>query len=136
MASATGSSVSSTGRPGGQPKPPVIIPGAGNNIVVNPCQVRAICPPFAPAHAVQRGNPVLECVRNVGKEFGEILADYQVGRTTGVLFLRCVDPFQIVALSLYSFGVLAVCGIIGYIQNISINALRSLGMPIIFAFSC
>ena len=39
---------------------------------------------------VQRGNPVLECIKNVGKEFGEILADYQVGRTTGVLFLRCV----------------------------------------------
>ena len=37
---------------------------------------------------LQRGNPVLECIRNVGKEFGDILADYQVGRTTGVLFLR------------------------------------------------
>ncbi|KAI1798264.1 DNA repair protein rad10 [Ganoderma leucocontextum] len=70
MASAAGSSGSS--RPGGQPKPPVVVPGTGNNIIVNPCQ---------------RGNPVLECARNVGKEFGEILADYQVGRTTGVLFL-------------------------------------------------
>ncbi|RPD65427.1 DNA repair protein rad10 [Lentinus tigrinus ALCF2SS1-7] len=59
-------------RLGGQPKPPVVVPGGGNNIVVNPCQ---------------RGNPVLECIRNVGKEFGDILADYQVGRTTGVLFL-------------------------------------------------
>jgi len=36
---------------------------------------------------LQRGNPVLECIRNVGKEFGDIQADYQVGRTTGVLFL-------------------------------------------------
>jgi len=36
----------------------------------------------------QRGNPVLESIRNVGKEFGDIVADYQVGRTTGVLFLR------------------------------------------------
>ncbi|KAI0777637.1 restriction endonuclease type II-like protein [Trametes elegans] len=61
-----------TSRPGGPPKPPVVIPGSGNNIIVNPCQ---------------RGNPVLECIRNVGKEFGEIVADYQVGRTTGVLFL-------------------------------------------------
>ncbi|KAI0701701.1 restriction endonuclease type II-like protein [Earliella scabrosa] len=63
---------SGSGRPSGQPKPPVVVPGSGNNIIVNPCQ---------------RGNPVLECIKNVGKEFGEILADYQVGRTTGVLFL-------------------------------------------------
>ncbi|KAH9930388.1 DNA repair protein rad10 [Amylocystis lapponica] len=54
------------------PKPPVVLPGTGNNIIVNPCQ---------------RGNPILECVKNVGKEFGDIVADYQVGRTTGVLFL-------------------------------------------------
>ncbi|OSD07971.1 hypothetical protein PYCCODRAFT_1449097 [Trametes coccinea BRFM310] len=62
----------SSSRPGGAPRPPVVVPGSGNNIIVNPCQ---------------RGNPVLECIRNVGKEFGEIVADYQVGRTTGVLFL-------------------------------------------------
>ncbi|KAI0646264.1 restriction endonuclease type II-like protein [Trametes meyenii] len=71
MATTSGSS-SSSSRPAGAPKPPVVVPGSGNNIIVNPCQ---------------RGNPILECVRNVGKEFGEILADYQVGRTTGVLFL-------------------------------------------------
>ncbi|KAH8080281.1 DNA repair protein rad10 [Cristinia sonorae] len=53
-------------------KPPVVQPGTGNNIIVNPCQ---------------RGNPILECVKNVGKEFGDIVVDYQVGRTTGVLFL-------------------------------------------------
>ncbi|KAJ6625557.1 restriction endonuclease type II-like protein [Mycena sp. CBHHK59/15] len=54
--------------------PPVVIPGGstGNSIIVNP---------------LQRGNPVLEAVRNVSKEFGDIVADYQVGRTTGVLFL-------------------------------------------------
>ncbi|KAF8973203.1 restriction endonuclease type II-like protein [Flammula alnicola] len=52
--------------------PPVVIPASGNNIVISP---------------LQRGNPVLECIRNVGKEFGDIVADYQVGRTTGVLFL-------------------------------------------------
>ncbi|KAL9711936.1 ssDNA endonuclease and repair protein rad10 [Leucoagaricus gongylophorus] len=54
------------------PAPPIAVPNSGNNIIVNPCQ---------------RGNPVLECIRNVGKEFGDIVADYQVGRTTGVLFL-------------------------------------------------
>ncbi|CAL1706941.1 unnamed protein product [Somion occarium] len=53
-------------------KPPVVQPGTGNNIIVNPCQ---------------RGNPIIECIRNVGKEFGEIVVDYQVGRTTGILFL-------------------------------------------------
>ncbi|KAF9450408.1 DNA repair protein rad10 [Macrolepiota fuliginosa MF-IS2] len=53
--------------------PPVVVPSSsGNNIIVNPCQ---------------RGNPVLECIRNVGKEFGDTAADYRVGRTTGVLFL-------------------------------------------------
>ncbi|KAJ3977591.1 restriction endonuclease type II-like protein [Lentinula raphanica] len=55
-----------------RPAPPVVIPGSGNNIIMSP---------------LQRGNPVLECIRNVGKEYGDIVADYQVGRTTGVLFL-------------------------------------------------
>ncbi|KAF7361819.1 DNA excision repair protein ERCC-1 [Mycena venus] len=56
------------------PAPPVVIPsgGGGNAIIVNP---------------LQRGNPVLEAIRNVSKEFGDIVCDYQVGRTTGVLFL-------------------------------------------------
>ncbi|KAJ7346715.1 restriction endonuclease type II-like protein [Mycena albidolilacea] len=59
--------------PQSAPAPPVVIPsGGGNAIVVNPSQ---------------RGNPVLEAIRNVAKEFGDIVADYQVGRTTGVLFL-------------------------------------------------
>ncbi|GLB37489.1 putative binding domain of DNA repair protein Ercc1 (rad10/Swi10) [Lyophyllum shimeji] len=53
------------------PVPPVVL-GTGNNIIINP---------------LQRGNQVLDCIRNVGKEFGDIIADYQVGRTTGVLFL-------------------------------------------------
>ncbi|KAK7057111.1 DNA excision repair protein ERCC-1 [Favolaschia claudopus] len=53
--------------------PPVVIPtGGGSAIVVSP---------------LQRGNPVLEAIRNVPKEFGDIVCDYQVGRTTGVLFL-------------------------------------------------
>jgi hypothetical protein len=42
------------------------------------------------ADLCQRLNPVVECIRNVGKEYGEIPADFQVGRTTGVLFLRSV----------------------------------------------
>ncbi|KAI0699570.1 restriction endonuclease type II-like protein, partial [Cytidiella melzeri] len=53
-------------------KPPVVIPGLGSNIIVNPSQ---------------RGNPVLECIRNVGKTFGDVVVDYQVGRTTGVFYL-------------------------------------------------
>ncbi|GJE95452.1 DNA repair protein rad1 [Phanerochaete sordida] len=64
----------STAGPSSAPvKPPVVQPGIGNNIIVNPCQ---------------RGNPVLECIKGSGKEFGDILSDYQVGRTTGVLYLR------------------------------------------------
>ncbi|KAG6841873.1 hypothetical protein C0991_005603 [Blastosporella zonata] len=51
--------------------PPVVL-GTGNNILINP---------------LQRGNTVLDNIKNVGKEFGDIVADYQVGRTTGVLFL-------------------------------------------------
>ncbi|KAI0067429.1 DNA repair protein rad10 [Artomyces pyxidatus] len=54
------------------PKPPVVQPGTGNNILVNPCQ---------------RANPAVESIRNVGKEFGDIVPDFQVGRTTAVLFL-------------------------------------------------
>jgi DNA excision repair protein ERCC-1 len=69
--------------------PPVVVPGSGKNIVINPLQVSStlsngtLC-----SSDSQRGNPVLECIRNVGKEFGDIIADYQVGRTTGVLYLR------------------------------------------------
>lgn len=72
-------------------KPPVVVPGTGNNIIVNPTQVHlfALLNETRLISQMQRGNPVLECIRNVGKEFGEIVADYQVGRTTGVLFLRC-----------------------------------------------
>ncbi|KIY50311.1 DNA repair protein rad10, partial [Fistulina hepatica ATCC 64428] len=51
---------------------PPVVHGTGNNIIVNP---------------LQRGNPLLETIRNVGQEFGDIVVDYQVGRTTGVLFL-------------------------------------------------
>lgn len=57
---------------GKQRQPPVVQPGSGNSIIINPCQ---------------RLNPIVECIRNVPKEFGDISPDYQVGRTTGVLFL-------------------------------------------------
>src|SRR6266702_1247883 len=65
---------SSTTEPKGkQRQPPVVQPGSGNSIIINPNQ---------------RLNPVVECIRNVPKEFGDITPDYQVGRSTGVLFLR------------------------------------------------
>lgn len=54
------------------PTPPVIHPGSGNSIIINPCQ---------------RRNPALNHIRNVGHEYGEIPADFQVGKTAGVLFL-------------------------------------------------
>ncbi|PWN45397.1 hypothetical protein IE81DRAFT_285593 [Ceraceosorus guamensis] len=46
--------------------------GSGNTIIVNPCQ---------------KGNPLLQHVRQVGWEYGEITADYLVGVSSGVLFL-------------------------------------------------
>ncbi|KAK2463225.1 hypothetical protein APHAL10511_004880 [Amanita phalloides] len=52
--------------------PPVVRPGSGNSIIISP---------------TQRRNPVLNFIRNVGTEYGEIPVDFQVGRTTGVLFL-------------------------------------------------
>jgi len=51
--------------------PPVVIPGSGSNIIVN---------------QRQRKNPLLECIKH-GREFGDIVADFQVGRTTGIIFL-------------------------------------------------
>ncbi|KAK4689383.1 DNA excision repair protein ERCC-1, partial [Tremellales sp. Uapishka_1] len=38
-------------------------------------------------NAVQRGNPVLKAIKNVGTEIGDIVADYQVGVHNGVLYL-------------------------------------------------
>lgn len=71
-ASSRSANDSRAGSSSGPPKPPVVQPGIGNNIIINPCQ---------------RGNPVLECIKGVGKEFGDVVCDYQVGRTTGVLYL-------------------------------------------------
>ncbi|KAJ2994145.1 ssDNA endonuclease and repair protein rad10 [Globomyces sp. JEL0801] len=36
----------------------------------------------------QKGNPLLEHIKNIRYEFKEIKPDYQVGTSTGILFLR------------------------------------------------
>ncbi|XP_048049855.1 DNA excision repair protein ERCC-1 [Megalobrama amblycephala] len=51
--------------------PPHLL-GSGNSIIVSPRQ---------------RGNPILKFVRNVPWEFGEVVPDYVLGRTTCALFL-------------------------------------------------
>jgi len=78
MSNAGVSSISNTGAgPSQQPqKPavkntPVVTPGSGSNIIVS---------------QRQRKNPLLECIKH-GREFADIVADFQVGRTTGILFL-------------------------------------------------
>ncbi|KAK9893873.1 DNA repair protein rad10 [Cystobasidium minutum MCA 4210] len=38
-------------------------------------------------NACQKGNPLIDYIRNVAWEYSDILADYQVGATTGVLYL-------------------------------------------------
>ncbi|KAG6330151.1 hypothetical protein ID866_8939 [Astraeus odoratus] len=63
-------------------QPPVVQPGTGNNIIIN---------------SNQRLNPVLDHVRNVGKEFGDIVPDYQVGRTTCILFLSNEEAGQYIS---------------------------------------
>lgn len=41
---------------------------------------------------------MLECIKH-SREFGDIVADFQVGRTTGILFLRCAhDHSKIISL--------------------------------------
>lgn len=79
---------SSNTRPAAR-KPPVVQPASGNNIIVNPTQVHCFSVVIASLSQVsQRLNPILEHVKDVGREFGDIIADYQVGRTTGVIYLR------------------------------------------------
>lgn len=43
-----------------------------------------------PLVRMQKGNPIIAHIRNVTWEYGDIGPDYQVGATTGLLFLRCV----------------------------------------------
>lgn len=72
------SSVASTSRPAAQASAlptsarPIVMHPSSNTIVINPCQ---------------KGNPIINHIRNVAYEWGDILSDYQVGATTGVLFL-------------------------------------------------
>jgi len=72
------------------PAPPVVHPGSGNNIIVNPRQVSLVVfwHSCLLSHKFQRLNPILNFIRNVGTEYGDIPGDFQVGRTTGVLYLR------------------------------------------------
>uniref|UniRef100_A0AAY4BMW3 DNA excision repair protein ERCC-1 n=1 Tax=Denticeps clupeoides TaxID=299321 RepID=A0AAY4BMW3_9TELE len=51
---------------------PASLLGSGNSIIVSPRQ---------------RGNPILKFVRSVPWEFGEVVPDYVLGRTTCALFL-------------------------------------------------
>lgn len=92
MASAS-TAVAGPSRP--QVRPPVVHPGSGNAIIINPCQVRlrAISWPhnYLPILCIcKRLNPILDSIRNVSKEFGDIVPDFQLGRTTCALFLRSV----------------------------------------------
>lgn len=41
-------------------------------------------------NSCQRGNPVLSHIKGVAWEFADIVPDYQVGVSNGVLFLRYV----------------------------------------------
>ena len=77
------------------------------------------------ADLARKGNPILECVRNVRKEFGDILADYQVGRTTGVLFLRYVELCLATIPRSKHTAVLAVYDTIDYTLNIFGGALSN-----------
>lgn len=75
--------------PSSDPARPNVAQPSLNNIIGNPVSQSYIYAYLdAPVNPTQRLNPILDHVKNVGKEFGEIVADYQVGRTTGVLFLR------------------------------------------------
>lgn len=68
-------STSSGAGPVVQPRPRPLIRGAqgsGTTVLVNNCQ---------------RGNPVLQHIRNIGWEYADIVPDYQVGLSSCVLFL-------------------------------------------------
>jgi hypothetical protein len=61
----------------------------------------------------KRLNHVLDSVRSVGKELGDILCDFQVGRMTGLLFLRCVRE-NVASLTFLEES--SLCCIIGFTQ--------------------
>ena len=54
---------------------------------VAPAPAKRTRPNAVTVNECQRGNPLLQHVLNVPWEFGPTAADYEVGRTTGVLFL-------------------------------------------------
>ncbi|EJD35559.1 DNA repair protein rad10 [Auricularia subglabra TFB-10046 SS5] len=64
--------MASTSAPAPTGPPVVQNVSSGSSILVNTCQ---------------RGNPVLEHIRNVAKEWSDIVPDFQMGRTTCALFL-------------------------------------------------
>ncbi|KAF9435701.1 Excision repair cross-complementation group 1 [Entomortierella beljakovae] len=68
---------------------------ASNNIVPNTTTPPVIPPPFVPkskstivVRPSQKGNPLLQSIRNVPFEFGDIAPDFIVGLTSCVIFLR------------------------------------------------
>lgn len=76
------------GRAGGAVNRPTI-----NSIIVNSRQVRPSSPSPCPAltrRTMQKGNPIIAHIKNVPWELGDIVPDYQLGATTGLLFLRFV----------------------------------------------
>lgn len=98
-ASAEGGPLTNGGETSGSTAPvattkPVNRPAASKNaIVYSVLQVSdldELCDPTMKlvANALQRRNPVLPLIRNVGLEIGDIVVDYQVGTHNGVLFLR------------------------------------------------
>ncbi|RSH85940.1 ssDNA endonuclease and repair protein rad10 [Apiotrichum porosum] len=72
VAAAPGGGPSAPAPPSG-PSKPVNRPAASKNAIVH--------------SVLQRRNPILPLIRNVGLEIGDIKADYQVGAHNGVLFL-------------------------------------------------
>lgn len=70
-----GKTSSSPGGMAGRSHPLVRGAQSSSSILVNSCQ---------------RGNPVLQYIKGVAWEYADIVPDYQVGLSNGVLFLRYV----------------------------------------------
>lgn len=70
--SRSGTPVATATTPAPPVQRPVVVHPSTNTIVINPCQ---------------KGNPIINHIRNIAYEWGDIVSDYQVGATTGVLFL-------------------------------------------------
>jgi hypothetical protein len=77
------------------PTPGATTVGNGQSTKVATTEAQVTPPPFVPrskstivVKSSQRGNPLLQFVRNVPYEYGEIVPDFVVGLTSCVLFLR------------------------------------------------